>query len=203
MTFRQWEYELRDMLRDIPESELRSITDYYAEIYDDKREAGFSDADILAEFGTPKECANRIRSEGIDGIAAKRPIKDAVSDTLASAKDKVKIPSGSGIAGLVLLTIFAIIPLAAVLISLIAAFGSVSISGGALAVGGAAGIGYSFIQLISGYGFPIFLSSLGLSLALIGTGIPLGIGFYYVTKYLSIGSYKLIRSIYIKKEKKQ
>lgn len=202
MTFRQWEYELRDILRDVPETELRSITDYYAEIYDDKREAGFSDADILAEFGTPKECASRIRSEGIEGVASKRPIKDAVSDTIASAKDRVKIPSGSGIAGLVLLTIFAIIPLAAVLVSLIAAFGSVSIGGGALAVGGAAGIGYSFIQLIGGYGFPIFLSSLGLSLAMIGTGIPLGIGFYYVTKYLSIGSYKLIRSIYVKKEKK-
>lgn len=67
MTYTKWESELKSLLAGLPENEIDEATRYYAEIYGDKRDAGFSDEDIIKEFGTPEECAEKIRTEAAEG----------------------------------------------------------------------------------------------------------------------------------------
>ena len=67
MTYTKWESELKSLLAGLPEKEIEEATRYYSEIYGDKRDAGFSDEDIIKEFGTPEECAEKIRAEASEG----------------------------------------------------------------------------------------------------------------------------------------
>lgn len=63
MTYTEWRDELKSNLLCVSESERRRVLDYYAEAYADRREAGFSEREIITDFGAPYDAAQRILSE--------------------------------------------------------------------------------------------------------------------------------------------
>ena len=63
MTYNEWRDELKSNLLSVSDSERRRVLDYYAEAYADRREAGFSEREIIDEFGAPYDAAQRILSE--------------------------------------------------------------------------------------------------------------------------------------------
>lgn len=68
MTYNDWRDELKDNLLSVSESERKRVLDYYAEAYADRREAGFSEREIINEFGAPYDAAQRILHENDDGL---------------------------------------------------------------------------------------------------------------------------------------
>lgn len=71
MTYTEWRDELKSNLLCVSESERRRVLEYYAEAYADRREAGFTEREIIAEFGAPYDAAQRILNE--DGGAYEAP----------------------------------------------------------------------------------------------------------------------------------
>ena len=63
MTYNEWRDELKSNLLSVSDAERRRVLDYYAEAYADRREAGFSEREIIDEFGAPYDAAQRILSE--------------------------------------------------------------------------------------------------------------------------------------------
>ncbi len=66
MTYNEWRDELKSNLLCVSETERRRVLDYYAEAYADRREAGFSEREIIDEFGAPYDAAQRILNENIE-----------------------------------------------------------------------------------------------------------------------------------------
>lgn len=64
MTYNEWRDELKSNLLCVSESERRRVLDYYAEAYADRREAGFTEKEIIESFGAPYDAAQRILGEG-------------------------------------------------------------------------------------------------------------------------------------------
>lgn len=60
MTYNEWRDELKSNLLCVAENERRRVLEYYAEAYADRREAGFSEREIIADFGAPYDAAQRI-----------------------------------------------------------------------------------------------------------------------------------------------
>ena len=63
MTYNEWRDELKCNLLCVPEQERARVLDYYAEAYADRRDAGYTEHEITAEFGAPYDAARRILSE--------------------------------------------------------------------------------------------------------------------------------------------
>lgn len=85
MTYTEWRDELKNNLLSVSESERSRVLEYYAEAYADRREAGFSEREIIAEFGAPYDAAQRIlneddrepnREEGRTASDGAQPVRD-------------------------------------------------------------------------------------------------------------------------------
>ena len=63
MTYNEWRDELKQNLLCVTPPERQRVLDYYAEAYADRREAGFSEREIIEDFGAPYDAAQRILSE--------------------------------------------------------------------------------------------------------------------------------------------
>ena len=68
MTYNEWRDELKSNLLSVSEAERKRVLDYYAEAYADRREAGFSEREIINQFGAPYDAAQRILNENIDDV---------------------------------------------------------------------------------------------------------------------------------------
>ena len=66
MKYNEWRDELKSNLLCVSEAERRRVLDYYAEAYADRREAGFSEREIIDDFGAPYDAAQRILNENVD-----------------------------------------------------------------------------------------------------------------------------------------
>ncbi|MDE6275047.1 MAG: hypothetical protein K2M75_00765 [Clostridia bacterium] len=66
MTYNEWRDELKSNLLCVPENEMLRVLDYYAEAYADRRDAGYSEREITAEFGAPYDAAQRILAENAE-----------------------------------------------------------------------------------------------------------------------------------------
>ncbi len=64
MTYNEWRDELKSNLLSVSESERRRVLDYYAEAYADRRDAGYTEREIIEDFGAPYDAAQRILSDG-------------------------------------------------------------------------------------------------------------------------------------------
>lgn len=196
MTFIQWKKELKKQLRPLPKNEVSAIIDYYDEMYTDKAEAGLCADEILAEFGTPIECAEKIRGENENGSDNSYT---AVYTDEKKAPPHPRSPLAVRITAYTFLTLFIIIPFAAVLVSAIAAFGASTIACSALILIGPAAIIMGIFYLFTGGGIGASLALLGGGIAVIGICTALAICFYIITKYTAIASYKLLVYIYMGK----
>ena len=64
MTKQEFLFGLRIKLYDLPDGELEERVNFYAEMIDDRIEAGFTEQEAIDEIGTPDEIAAQIRAEG-------------------------------------------------------------------------------------------------------------------------------------------
>ena len=62
MKYNEWRDELKSNLLCVSETERRRVLDYYAEAYADRRDAGYTEREIIDEFGAPYDDAQRILS---------------------------------------------------------------------------------------------------------------------------------------------
>lgn len=63
MTYNEWRDELKSNLLSVSASERRRVLDYYAEAYADRRDAGYTEREIIEDFGAPYDAAQRILSD--------------------------------------------------------------------------------------------------------------------------------------------
>lgn len=195
MTYKQWEGELLSHLKTLPEIEQHEAAEYYREIFSDKFDAGIEENKILREFGDPKIAAERILAER-DDSETEAPIKEEKPESKVqnnTATAKIKKISISKWVGIFFLTTLVFIPLASIAISVIAAFGAVTVSAGALVIGGLVGAIASPLALILSYTGMGVLSAAGACLALAGVGAILLPVFFVITKYCVIVSVKLTK----------
>ena len=76
MTYNEWRDELKNNLLSVSDAERTRVLDYYAEAYADRREAGFTEREIIADFGAPYDAAQRILYEN-DDLPYTEPRKSA------------------------------------------------------------------------------------------------------------------------------
>ena len=60
MTKYEWERELKNNLKRVPEAEVARILDYYNELFADKAEEGLGEKEIIRRFGNPFDVAYKI-----------------------------------------------------------------------------------------------------------------------------------------------
>ncbi len=182
MTKKIWEKRLLSNLRPLQKAERKKILEYYREMYGDKVEAGFSEAEILAEFGSPEACAARILAE--ENVEIK-PIKETG-----------KTPSPLAIVGICFVSLILVLPLAITAFALIVTFFAVSVSGAAIAIAGVIyAIGAPLLSIGSLPAAGCF-AHLGVGLTLCGVGCLLFVAFAPLTKYLAIGTGKTLAFLY-------
>ena len=74
MTYIKWKDEVEGYLISLPQDERDKILSYFSEMYADKRDAGKSEEQIIAEFGAPYDAAKRIldgtRDSGVSANGA-------------------------------------------------------------------------------------------------------------------------------------
>ena len=78
MTYNEWRDELKNNLLCVSEAERRRVLDYYAEAYADRRDAGFSEREIINEFGAPYDAAQKILYENSEGTQTERSAREIV-----------------------------------------------------------------------------------------------------------------------------
>ena len=182
MTKKIWEKQLARHLTALPKAERKKIIDYYREMYGDKAEAGYSEAEILAEFGSPEACAARILAEENVEIPPK--------------KEKRRTPSPLAIVGIVFVSLILVLPLASVAFALIVTFFAFTVSGTAIAI---AGVIYAIgapLLLIGSLSAAGIFAHLGIGLVLCGVGCLLFASFEPLGKYLAIGTGKALKFLY-------
>ena len=188
MNYSEWESLLVKELKCLPTTECLKITDYYKEMYGDRLDAGMREEDILAEFGSPKSCAEKILAENTEEKERNNPVKTTSATTPPSTTSNTV----KGVILAVLFTLFAGLPLAAVMVSVVVSLGAICISG-------AAGIVASFVFLVvspftsTGVGIA---AHIGMAIGGIGVCGFLAIGGYFATKYTAIYCFKAMKFIY-------
>ncbi len=205
MTYKEWEWELRYLLGDLPQKEIDEITGYYREIYGDKKEAGFSDSEIIVEFGTPRECALKIKEEseitgGERALAPAENRKEEIKENGSKSATGRAFRLKPWTTGRVLLTIFVLFPLTAVAFSLLSGLASAALGCAAGAVGGVLTLLWAIIQTLMGNGLVQWTAFAGMGIASTGVLIPLAIGLTYATKYSAIFYLKFLKKIYLVKK---
>ncbi|MBQ8429843.1 MAG: DUF1700 domain-containing protein [Clostridia bacterium] len=199
----EWEKKFLDGLESLPEAERYKIAEYYREMYGDKLEAGQSSDDILAEFGDPKECAERILQENENtdeevALESERE-KEVVShqkEEVMSVEKKERYWTPATIVGMAFLTLLLIIPLASGALSVITALGSLALAGVIVALAGVVYVIIAPFMGLSGVAFSGIIAHLGMGFLCCGLGILLCIGFFFVTKYAILGCWKALVWIY-------
>lgn len=63
MTKYEWETELKKCIHRLPPEEIKRVTEYYSELFEDHIERGKTETQIINEFGNPVDVAFKILSE--------------------------------------------------------------------------------------------------------------------------------------------
>ena len=201
MNFSEWKKALRAALDDMPDDEVDSALDYYKEMFADMSELGRSERDILTEFGTPSDCADKIRRECGDQSEANA---EKTSDTPHNVSNsggksekmrKRRFSVGEAI-GVFFFSLIIMLPLLAAAIGVVAAFGACAFSGATVALGGALLCAASPAVLLLGYGTGELILVLGGGITMIGIGGLIAVGFFLATKYTAKGTLAFLRLIY-------
>ena len=155
MTKKQWFKRLRRALSALSKEERETAAQYYAELFDDKKESGETEEDILAQFGLPESAAAGILSEREHSPAAPRP---SAGGTVARWM------------GVLFLFVCIGIPVLAVLFALAASAIILSASGAVISLAGLADCVWFFIVLSKGTEIAA-LAHIGIGVATTGAGL--------------------------------
>lgn len=170
MRMKQWENQFFRQLKPLPKEERERILEYYREMYGDKREAGFSEEEILLEFGSPAACAARILNEEREAGAPAVSSRPSHGTGWGTVKWILGILIG--------------LPLLIALGSVVVSFGSVAVAGIGISLGGC------FLCIWSAFQFSAVsygLALLGTGLMMLGAGLGLFVGFWSAAKYTAVG----------------
>lgn len=204
MTYKEWESELLGYLKNLSEKEKNEAIEYYREMYGDKTDAGMSTENILKNFGTPRLAAARILMESANDSENKEEpekttenklpkVKNELSNLAQRAKKSVKGISVSKCVGWFFITVLVLIPIFAVVLSVIASLFAVTVAGGACALAGALVAIASPFAFIFGYTGTAVLSLLSTSLCTAGVGALLFAAFLPITKYTVFACIKITK----------
>ena len=180
MTRKQWDKTFRKALHGLSAQEKQAAADYYAELYDDKHDAGMNEEEIMAEFGDPEKAAHRILEEA--GISETEKRTATAADTAARA------------ALVVIFGIFIGIPLLSVILSVIVTGIAVAVSGAACVIAGIGQFFFSIVLMVTEGVTGAHIAHLGIGVVATGAGmiiIPLFV-------YLSLLCIKLLRACFIR-----
>jgi uncharacterized membrane protein len=213
MTYKEWESELLSFLQNLPKKEKNQAVEYYREMYGDKIDAGMSNEDILKNFGSPRLVAARILMESATENESKettekiteakvQKAKNELSNLAQKAKKSAKGFSVSKCVGWFFITLLVLIPLFAVVISLIASLSAVTVAAGACALAGALASIASPFAFIFGHTGTGVLSLLGTSLCTAGVGALLFAAFLPITKYTVLVCIKITKYALKRRESK-
>lgn len=168
MTKQQWLKRFKRALSSLPREECTAAVQYYNELYEDKRENGESEADILEEFGLPESAAAGISGEREKGKPTERPSASA---------------SAARIIGAICVFIFIGIPVLAVLFSLMVSAAAIAVSGIPICLAGVADCVWFIIALAKGTEIAA-MAHIGIGAAAAGAGLLLIPCFLYCAKAL-------------------
>ena len=174
MTFTQWNKKLKKRLSALPAQERGKVLAYYEELYMDKRDAGMTEADILAGFGSPEEAAAR----AAEGSEAPAPKGNAAGRFFF----------------MLVLYLFIGIPVIAVIFSLAVTAAALFLSGFAVLAAGIADFFYFLIQICLYGAGGAYIAHLGIGLGCAGAGALLVPLFLFLTKALLTACGKLLRA---------
>lgn len=195
MTYNEWKDELKSNLLSVSAEERRRVCDYYAEAYADRREAGFSEREIIEEFGAPYDAAQRILCERDEGEEAQTREKDFEKKTdngrdtffdppereeAGQEKSRREKPQKaeretSSVAGTLLFVLLCVVLWAPIFGIFMACFGitvTLGVLPVSLVVGGVGSLCAGFAALFGGAGVAA-LTAFGTGLAGIGLGLIL------------------------------
>ena len=202
----EWEKKFLDSLERLPEAERYRIAEYYREMYGDKLESGQTPDEILAEFGDPKECAERILKENENGAEnlveepKTQPEQGIDPEKTQQGREEPVNKGGywtpATIVGMVFLTLFLVIPLCGGALGIIAGLGSIALTGGVLVLAGCLYVILAPFMCFTGASVWAIIANMGMGFALSGAGILLGIAFYFATKYAVIWCWKALLWVY-------
>lgn len=194
MTQKEWERELLSHLNGLPKEEKKKAIEYYREMFEDKQDSGLEEEEILREFGFPSDCAKRILAEREDDDEDEKK-------TTSKKRKKWTLPSSPAeILGLVLISLIIVLPLASVLLSIVAGLAACLIGVAIVAVAGVFYFVYAPFMAIHGLGFGAVISYMGAGLIACGVGVLLTIGFYFAIKYAIRWSLQLLKFIYVRRK---
>lgn len=183
MKYNEWRDELKSNLLSVSDAERQRVLDYYAEAYADRREAGFSERQIIDEFGAPYDAAQRILNENIDDEPKAKSAPDntppreernmygQVQNGAPPPPPKSSVRRENSVLFIVLCVIFCV-PLFGLIMALVGITVGLCVAPFALVVSGAASMVGSIVIMAGGevaYGFYV----LGGGLIALGIGIIL------------------------------
>jgi len=167
---------LEKNLKGLPKEEIKDILDDFREYFDVGSERGRTEDEIIISFGSPKIIAKQIKAESY--------IKKAEENTSAANITRAVFTT----IGLSFFNIIFILPVFAVIFSMLAALFAAAISIGAAGVSGT--VASFFYPIYSQY-FTFTINIVVLIFAFIGTG-AFGILFFIGDIYLAKLIYRLI-----------
>lgn len=200
MTYNEWRDELKSNLLCVSDAERRRVLDYYAEAYADRREAGFSEREIIADFGAPYDAAQRILNESVgegEQKSAPETRKEKAEANSAPAptpppqsQPQPKKSKSHGWAFVLFCIIFSI-PIVLLIAAMVCVSVALIVAPFALVAAGATAIGGSIGIMISGdisYGLYI----LGFGFISLGAGVMLFTFFGKMIKFM----WKVFKSVF-------
>lgn len=215
MTQQEWEKKLKEYLTPLPQAEQEQIVEYYREMYGDRLDAGYSETEILAEFGDPQVCAGRMISENADGAPSYpqerrtgnpylRSAAPSGERTLSAHRDTERTKTGRSVGEIVGIVSFALLlglPLGIAALGVVAAFGAVTVGGIVVLI---AGVLFSVACPFFAFaGMPAagIVANVGVGLVCSGVGALLFVGFYLATKYTALACYRAMRAVFARRNK--
>lgn len=196
MTYNEWKDELKSNLLSVSAEERRRVCDYYAEAYADRREAGFSEREIIEEFGAPYDAAQRILCERDEGEEAQTREKGDFEKKTDNGRDTFFDPpereeagqekprrekpqkaerEASSVAGTLLFVLLCVVLWAPIFSMFMVCFGitvALGVLPVALLAGGVGSFCATIAALTGGAGIAA-LTAFGTGLAAIGSGLIL------------------------------
>ena len=185
MTKYEWERELKNNLKRVPETEVLRILDYYNELFADKAEEGLNEKEIIRRFGNPFDVAYKILYDyrGVIGSAdtgTEVPTPQIPQRPSSSAEQSAARKSSGGGGWLAAKLIF-FLPYSIVMIvmwSLVVSF----------AAAGFGSVGAGIVTAF--YGFTYLASSVGSVAAVCGAGLAaFGVGCF-----MSIFAFAIVKA---------
>ncbi|MDE7071386.1 MAG: DUF1700 domain-containing protein [Clostridia bacterium] len=198
MTYNEWRDELKSNLLCVSEQERVRVLDYYAEAYADRRDAGYSEREITAEFGAPYDAAQRILAESSEqfsidtssGEKSEQPYDQGYGECVVQPTDNTEQYSTQSAQQrasnktwiFALLCVIFAIPIFGIIMAMVGVTIGFCVTPCALLIAGIGAIGEGVVALFSDYTLGAVM--IGLGLVIFGLSIMIMPIFFKLVKLM-------------------